>query len=188
MKKMRVLALALTMMVMNIVGISPAHAATFDCGSGGTYTVVSGVVTGSMNCSGVLTIDSSVTAIDDYAFNSYRLTGPPTFDFIEQNPSVTILTIPSSVLTIGSSAFEGMTSMTSISIANSVTTIGRDAFRQNNNVTELKIGSGASRIESDTYQQYEHISKVVVPEGVTRIDPGAFTEFFQQPHLLSHLL
>ena len=174
-EKMRVLALALTLMVMNIVGISPAHAATFNCGSGGTYTVVDGVVTGSANCSGVLTIDSSVTAIDDYAFSSVRFTGS---EFIMQNPSVTILTIPSSVLTIGSSAFAGMTSMTSISIANSVTTIGRNAFRQNNNVTELIIGSGASLIESDTYQQYEHISKVVVPEGVTRIDPGAFTELY----------
>jgi hypothetical protein len=145
-----------------------------------------------MNCSGALTIDSSVTAIDDYAFNSYRFTGPPDFDFFQQNPSITNLVIPDSVLSIGSSAFEGMTTMTSISIANSVTTIGRDAFKQNNNVTELLIGSGASLIESDTYQRYEYISKVVVPEGVTRIDPGAFTELhsvtsFSLPSTLTHL-
>lgn len=178
MKKWRVFALALSMLILNLVGISPAQADTFtfDCGSGGTYTVVSGHVTGSMNCSGALTIDSSVTAIDDYAFNSFRIIETPFFDFIQQNPSITNLVIPDSVLSIGSSAFEGMTTMTSISIANSVTTIGRDAFKQNNNVTELLIGSGASLIESDTYQRYQYISKVVVPEGVTRIDPGAFTE------------
>lgn len=177
MEKLRVLALALMMLVINLVGISPAQAATFNCGSGGTYTVESGHVTESLNCSGALTIDSSVTAIDDYAFAYRKSVGPPRW-FIDQNPSITILTIPSTVLTIGDGAFYGMTTMTSISIANSVTTIGRDAFKQNNNVTELIIGSGASLIESDTYQQYEYISKVVVPEGVTRIDPGAFTELY----------
>ena len=157
------------------IAVNPASAASFNCGSGGSYNVVAGHVTSSLNCSGELTIDSSVTAIDSYAFAAMRLT----FDGgIAQYPSITVLTIPNTVLSIGASAFVGNTTMTSISIANSVTTIGRLVFRQNKNVTELTIGSGAAQIESDTYQQFEYISKVIVPEGVTRIDPGAFTELY----------
>jgi hypothetical protein len=125
-----------------------------------------------------VTIDSSVTAIDDMAFAQSKSTYFPTYSRTFQNPSITVLTIPSSVLSIGASAFEDMATMTSITIANSVTTIGRDVFRQNNNVTELKIGTGASLIESDTYQEFRYVSKVEVPEGVTRIDGGAFSELY----------
>jgi hypothetical protein len=178
MEKLRVLALALMMLVINLVGISPAQAATFNCGSGGTYTVVSGHITESLNCSGTLTIDSSVTAIDSDAFQQYRFFMTPTFRFVNQNPSITVLVIPSSVLTIGSSAFEGMTTMTSISIANSVTTIGANAFKGNINVTDLSISAGASLIATDTYQGFRYISKLLVPEGVTQIGQGVFVDWY----------
>jgi hypothetical protein len=156
----------------------PAKNGTFPCGSGGTYTVVSGHVTGSKKCAGKLTIVSSVTAIDDYAFSSYRFLGPPSFKLIMQEPEITELVIPRTVLSIGQSAFSDNQSLISISISNSVKTIGRDAFRQSNNVTSLSIGTGAAIIESDTYQEFRYLTKLVVPEGVTRIDGGAFSEYF----------
>jgi len=178
MKKLRMLALMLSLLIVNLSGINPAYAATFNCGSGGTYTVIAGHVTGSSSCTGELTIDSSVTAIDNYAFARYRYIFSPTFSTVFQNPAVTILRVPSSVLSIGADAFNGSTSLRSVTIANSVTTLGRNVFRQANNITELVIGGGAALIESDTYQEFRYISKVVVPEGVTRIDPGAFSELY----------
>lgn len=156
----------------------PAKNGTFPCGSGGTYTVVSGHVTGSKKCAGKLTIVSSVIAIDDYAFSKNRFLGPPSFKLIMQEPEITELVIPRTVLSIGQSAFSDNQSLISISISNSVKTIGRDAFRQSNNVTSLSIGTGATIIESDTYQEFRYLTKLVVPEGVTRIDGGAFSEYY----------
>ena len=150
----------------------------FPCGSGGTYTVVSGHVTGSEKCAGKLTLVSSVTAIDDYAFSAYRYLGAPSFDLVMQEPQITELVIPKTVLTIGMSAFAENDFLTSITISNSVTSIGRDAFKQSNNVTSLTIGSGAPIIESDTYQEFRYLTKLVIPEGVTRIDGGAFSELY----------
>jgi len=205
MKNLRVLALALSMFAINLIGIAPAHAATFNCGTSGTYTVVAGHVTGSSSCIGRLELHSSVTAVDDQAFwEMMNFFGTGITELIIPNSVTTIgnyafasqffskVVIPNSVTSIGEGAFAYMDSLRSITIANSVTTIGRDAFKQNQNVTELIIGSGASRIESDTYQEYQYISKVVVPEGVTRIDPGAFTEFlsatsFTLPSTLTNL-
>ena len=205
MKNLRVLALAMSMFAINLIGIAPAHAATFNCGTSGTYTVVAGHVTGSSSCIGRLELHSSVTAVDDQAFwEMMNFSGTGITELIIPNSVTTIgsyafrsqffskVVIPNSVTSIGESAFAYMDSLRSITIANSVTTIGRDAFKQNQNVTELIIGSGASRIESDTYQEYQYISKVVVPEGVTRIDPGAFTEFlsatsFTLPSTLTNL-
>lgn len=200
MSKLRVLALVLTMLAMNLVWITPSMAETiFSCSTGGTYTVVDGHITESLDCSGELVIDSSVTAINDYAFAPDVFVGPPTW-FRSQNPNITSLSIPNSVLTIGAnafqniqiselvipasvisigaSAFEGSSTIISISIPNSVTTVGEDAFRQQNNVTELKISTQASIIERDTYQGFRYLSKFVVPEGVTQIGNGVFVDWY----------
>lgn len=167
MEKLRVLVLALIMLVINLVGISPAQAATFNCETGGTYTVEAGHITGSSSCSGRLVLDASVTEIDNFAFFGHW-----------SGSRITELVIPSTVSTIGSYAFYGNGYLTSISVANSVTTIGESAFGQSKNVTELTIGSGVTRIANDTYQQFEYFTKLVIPEGITQIDPGAFSEWF----------
>ncbi len=156
----------------------PASTGTFPCGSGGTYTVVSGHVTGSDKCAGKLTFVSSVTAIDDYAFAQSRyIRGKPS-GWISQEPQITELVVPNTVKSIGASAFSDNEFLITISISDSVKTIGREAFRQSNNVTSLTIGSGAALIESDTYQEFRYLTKLVVPEGVTRIDAGAFSELY----------
>jgi len=191
MKKWRVLALSLSIFCTNLIGIDSAQAATFSCGSGGTYTVVSGHITESLNCSGTLTIDSSVTAIDSDAFAQSKFFMTPTFRFVFQNPRITVLTIPSSVLSIGARAFQGMSTLTSITIANSITTIGDSAFYGDNNVTEFNLGSG-TYIDYDAFQAFTYISKFALPEGVTQINQGAFVDWpsvttFTLPSTLTNL-
>jgi hypothetical protein len=191
MKLWRVLALALSIFCTNLIGIDSAQAATFSCGSGGTYTVVSGHITESLNCSGTLTIDSSVTAIDSDAFARSKFFRTPTFRFVSQNPRITVLTIPSSVLSIGARAFQGMSTLTSITIANSITTIGDSAFYGDNNVTEFNLGSG-TYIDYDAFQAFTYISKFALPEGVTQINQGVFVDWpsvttFTLPSTLTNL-
>ena len=108
---MRPFATLMTTIAFIVSGLvfSPAHAngvpADFTCpAGGGTYQVNSGTVTGTTgSCAGDLTLHSSVTALDNYAFGSSQLSS---------------LTIPAAVTTISGSTFGsgGIRSLVSITV------------------------------------------------------------------------
>lgn len=97
------IALALAISTMTA---TPAHAAvvSFNCPTGGgTYQVDTGALTGfTGTCSGDLTLDSSITTINTYAF---------------QGTSLNTLTIPSTVTSILGAPFaDGGNTLTAISV------------------------------------------------------------------------
>ena len=65
--------------------------------------------------------------------------------------SLSSITIPISVTSIGNEAFYGCSGLTSITIPNSVTSIGDEAFYGCSNIHSLTIGSGISSISSNTF-------------------------------------
>ena len=148
-----------------------------------------------------LTIPDSVTSIGNDAFNGVRniiysgsaegcpwgalsLNGYYEYPFVfSDSPKTTILscdrtitsvTIPPSVTSIGDSAFEGCDGLTSVTIPSSVTNIGNRAFCGCQKLTSVTIPSSVTSIGARAFYYCRGLTSVTIPEGVTSIGDSAF--------------
>jgi hypothetical protein len=115
--------------------------------------------------------DGSVS-IPEKIDNLY-VTGIADYAFYEEN-GVTNVTIPSSVTTIGASAF-AQTGLTSVTIPGSVTSIGASAFANCGNLTNATIEYGVIVIGASAFNSCPILAAVTVPSSVISIEPYAFT-------------
>jgi len=131
----------------------------------GTYRVSKGSVTG-----GAVHIPAMyrpnpdspylpVTSIENVAF---------------ANCSITSITIPNSVTSIGSYAFEACTSLTGITIPNSVTSIGDYAFSYCPSLDGVTIGEGVTSIGEYAFEDCTSLTGITIPANVTSIGQNAF--------------
>jgi uncharacterized repeat protein (TIGR02543 family) len=134
---------------------------TISCTGGGTYTVVSNIVTANTSCAGIASIPAGVTSIGNGAFYN--------------NTSVTSVTIPNSVTTIADDAFFGNTSLTSVTIPNSVTSIGGYAFYNSTSLTSVTIGASVAQIGNGAFQNAP-LTSLAIPNSVTIIGDDAFRD------------
>jgi hypothetical protein len=132
-----------------------------NCGTSGTFTIASNVVTARTNCVGSVTIPEGVTSVANDVFYGAS--------------AVTSVSLPSTLLTIGSSAFR-TTSITSIQIPSSVTSIGALAFSINAvNVTSATFASPSSLTTIGDYAfQYSDFSSITIPASVTSMGTDVF--------------
>ncbi len=93
-----------------------------------------------------LTLPSSITAINKYAF------------YI--NSSITSVVIPDSVTSIGDYAFSGCTALTNVTIPNSVTSIGSSAFYECDSLTSVTIPDSVTSIGSGAFYYCDSLSSV----------------------------
>jgi uncharacterized repeat protein (TIGR02543 family) len=101
--------------------------------------------------------DYTVTAIADgtstsYAFKSVRKT-------------LTSVTLPDSLTTIGDYAFKMCTALTSVSMGNNVTAIGTNAFYKAG-LTSLTLPNSATLSER-AFRNCAHLTTLTIPAGVT---------------------
>jgi hypothetical protein len=84
------------------------------------------------------------------------------------------LTIPSSVTSIGISAFFYCAKLTGVTIPNSVTKIEWGVFRECTGLTSVTIPNGVIKIEDNTFSGCTRLVSVSIPNSVTSIGASAF--------------
>ena len=99
-------------------------------------------------------------------------TWPPPF-FSSRN-SITSVTIPNSVTTIGENAFSGFTSLTTIAIPDSVISISNWAFSGCSNLNSVTGGNNVTTIGQGVFGSCTALTNITIGRSVTSIGAGAF--------------
>ena len=84
------------------------------------------------------------------------------------------ISIPSSVTSIGKSAFQDCAGVTAIAIPNSVTSVGERAFSNCTGLTTIVIPDGVASIENSTFDGCKNLESITIPNSVTSIGEYAF--------------
>lgn len=102
----------------------------------------------------------------------YRVTSILPWGF--QGCSLTSVSIPNSIKTIGRGAFSACSNLTSISIPNSVTFIGDCAFNDCTNLKSVSLSNSLDSIASQTFTDCSRLTSIVIPNSVISIGRYAF--------------
>ena len=92
----------------------------------------------------------------------------------EKCTSLTSVAIPDSVTDIGQWAFWGCTSLTLVTIGDGVTSIGGAAFKECTGLTSVTIGNRVTDIGGSAFYYCTSLTSVVIPDSVTSIDRDTF--------------
>jgi uncharacterized repeat protein (TIGR02543 family) len=170
------------MLVLTILFVSfnvmPVLAATTGTDTNGfTWQSDDGVtysITGYNGSDTNITIPSSidghtVTSIGNNAFNGNN-------DI--RYKSLTSVTIPNTVTSIGGFAFYYCSSLVNISIPDSVTSIGDSAFAYCISLSNITLPANLSNIGNSTFQDCQALTGITIPNSVTSIGTYAFLENF----------
>ena len=115
----------------------------------------------------------NVVGIEDYAFMcTYTENG---WEYLSCS-SLTSVTIPNSVTSIGNSAFYDCSSLTSVTIPNSVTSIDDWAFGNCSSLTSVTIPNSITSIGNSVFDSCVNLTSVNIPNSVTSIGEQAFLD------------
>ena len=88
--------------------------------------------------------------------------------------SLTEVSVPGSVETIGDYAFQNCSQLKKVTIAKGVSRIGAGAFMDCSSLTDINIPEGVEAIEASTFEECTKLESIVIPRSVTEIGDHAF--------------
>lgn len=88
---------------------------------------------------------------------------------------ITGVSLPDSLIRIGTSAFAYCSGLPEIRIPDSVISMGSHAFRECSRLTGVTLGGGLTVIEEAAFTRCGALTAIVIPEGVTGIEKSAFS-------------
>ena len=95
-----------------------------------------------------------------------------------QHYSLASITIPSSITSIGSNAFQNCYSLTRITIPSEITSISDYAFYNCYSLTDIAISSSVTSIGTYTFYSCYSITDIAIPSGVTSISDYALSSCY----------
>jgi hypothetical protein len=124
----------------------------------------------------------SVISIGNYAFEMSSLTNvtiPNSVTTIgiyafSECTNLTSVTIPNSVTNLGLGVFYECPSLTSVTIPNSVTSIGEAVFYKCSSLTNVTIGNSVTSIGYFAFEECYSLTSVTIPNSVSSIEDEAF--------------
>lgn len=140
------------------------------CPDGGGYFVSGGVAYGGFNCRGALDFDSTVTRIEQGAFDN----SPYYYGYYpEPIQYITSVNIPNSVKSVGRNAFYLVFSITHLTLGNSLETIEAYAFEGTND-SILILPESLKSIGAFSLKSMTSLTALIIPNNVTEIGEDAF--------------
>ena len=109
----------------------------------------------------VITFDRDITLIGGSAFYACI-------------PSLTSITIPNSVTSIGHMAFDGCSSLANITIPNSVTSIGTQAFKGCTSLTSIIIPDSVTSIGENAFSKCHNLTSITISNNITSAGKAIF--------------
>lgn len=119
------------------------------------------------------TVPEGVTTIGFAAFNQHSISSLYTKEPVTDKYLKTV-NLPTSVVTLGNSAFEGLEEMTSFTIPAKVESIGNGTFRGCTKLEKAVIPDATKKIDMYAYGECPALKEVEIGSGMTTIAKKAF--------------
>ena len=117
-------------------------------------------------------IPASVTNIGSWVFDYCK--DKTTLVCYPIGKTETTYTVPATVTTFTTSAFENCTALAQINLPNSLTDMGIRTFYGCTSLTEVTLPDGVTQLTGFNFTDCSALEKVTLPEGITYIGSGAF--------------
>ena len=134
----------------------------------GTAIVISGAGSAYLYKSGIdltnvtsITVEEGITSLNCYSTP-------------ETNTSVKTVTLPSTLVTLGSQVFRNFAGIETITVPESVTSIGESAFSHCSSLKEITLPSALSSIPSYCFYDCTSLEEIEIPDSITSIGQYAF--------------
>lgn len=186
MKTKEMIAILLVILTLSISTIAltsdcskAADTSTFNNTEGTLkYTVISKDTsknTGTVSVSGISGINGSVLIPSTVYNDSITYTVVKINNNGFSGKEITSITIPSSIISIGNSAFNACNTLKSVQIDYGVTTIGDSAFRSCKLLESINLPDSITFISTYAFTSCESLTSITIPSNLTSISSSTFS-------------